>query len=246
MIPIEVDKPHAAIWYHFSRSIPKVSRHIMAVSSLAVDEPYSEGRELITAAHRRWFQQVGVDADRLAIVRQVHGQEVRVVDHPGECGEADGLLTDQPDLLLGIRTADCAAVFLVAPEVPAVGLLHVGWRGARSAIVSRAVSLFHQRWGGTPGGLWAAVSPFLRGCCYRVTPEFLDYFPSHFFLQRQGNWFFQFEAALLDALLTAGIPASQITISPWCTACSEYPLHSYRRDKTAQRMYHLIQITDNG
>ncbi len=217
----------------------------MAASSLAIDKRPLPGA-LISPSQHQWFQQLGYNPEQLAVVQQVHGKAIKRVEHPGEWGEADGLVSDHSDVLLGIRTADCAAIFMADPTIPAIGLFHVGWRGAQQGIVLQAIRQFHQYWRIAPEQLWVAVSPFLRSCCYRVTNEFQQYFPEAYFQHKKGKIFFRFESVLHDALITGGIPSSHITMSPWCTACGELPLHSYRRENTAQRMYHWIQIIENG
>ena len=44
----------------------------------------------------------------------------------------DGLMTNEPGLMLGIHTADCAPVYLVDPVRRAIALLHSGQEKHRS------------------------------------------------------------------------------------------------------------------
>ena len=224
---------------------------VFAASSLAIDESpeyYSRQTKppLLTPAHQQWVTQMGVNPQRLALVHQVHGDTLKVVTEPGDYGNGDGLLTTTPDVYLAVRTADCAAVFLVAPRVPLVALLHVGWRGARLRFVEKTVELLRTRWHLSPEELVVVVSPALHGCCYEVTEEFLSYFDQTYFTQREGRWYFRFEQVLADALRRSGIVQHRSAVSPWCTSCAPVPLHSYRRDKTPQRMLHLIGIANNA
>lgn len=73
-------------------------------------------------------------AHEIASLWQVHGNRTIIVREPTERKEqADGLITDKPDLLLTIRAADCQQILVYAPEQRVVGLLHVGWRGLLSS-----------------------------------------------------------------------------------------------------------------
>ena len=62
-------------------------------------------------------------------LRQVHGQRVVIVDHPGDrrSEEADAAVTACASAALVVRTADCAPVALASPE-GVVGVVHAGWR----------------------------------------------------------------------------------------------------------------------
>jgi len=246
MIHSNLDERRNAIVYRFPDA-PAV----FAASSLAIDESpeyYSRQSKppLLTPAHQQWVTQMRVNPQRLALVHQVHGDTLKVVTKPGDYGNGDGLLTTTPGVFLAVRTADCAAVFLVAPQVPLVVLLHVGWRGAKQAFVEKTVEMLRTRWHISPEELIAVVSPSLHGCCYQVTEEFLPHFDETYFTRREGRWYFHFERVLSDALTRSGIEQHRFVVSAWCTACAPVPLHSFRRDKTSQRMLHVIGITENA
>ena len=51
------------------------------------------------------------------------------------------MLTAKSAALLGIKTADCVPVLLVAPQKKVAGALHAGWRGTDKAICLRAVDI---------------------------------------------------------------------------------------------------------
>ncbi len=246
MITAKLDAARGVIWY----TLPELPS-LFAASSLAVDESpefYARHAQLplVTPAHRRWVAELGFNPNDLAYLRQVHGDTIRIVTKPGAYGDADGILTPVPGVMPSVRTADCAAVFLLVPHVPVVGVLHVGWRGARLGMIEKAFQLLYQQWEVTPQQVFSAISPALHGCCFRVTDEFLEYFESHYFARRAGGWYFQFERLLEDTLLGLGIPTDQIVVVPWCTYCADIPLHSYRRDKNSRRMFNIVGITDNA
>ena len=71
-------------------------------------------------------------------VKQVHGTDALIVDRPVEEGDAfeggwDALVTDQPGLMVTVRTADCVPVLLYDPERRVVAAIHAGWRGGSGA-----------------------------------------------------------------------------------------------------------------
>jgi len=87
-----------------------------------------DDREAIAGNRRLAITAVLPDAE-LATVHQVHSAEAVVADYPwaqDERPRADGLVTDTPNLLLGILTADCAPVLFADHDAVVVGAAHAG------------------------------------------------------------------------------------------------------------------------
>jgi len=74
-------------------------------------------------------------------LEQVHGDEVLIVDTPGQgCGtRADALVTAQPGAVLAVRGADCPLVAFVGDD-GVVGVAHAGWRGLAAGVLQQTVS----------------------------------------------------------------------------------------------------------
>jgi len=97
---------------------------------------------------------------------QVHGADVATARAPwAERPRADALVTDQPGLLLGIVTADCAPVLFWAPGV--VGAAHAGWRGAVAGVLEATVEAMIGL-GADPAHITAAIGPCIRQPSYEV------------------------------------------------------------------------------
>lgn len=197
---------------------------------------------LLSRESIRWLTTEKIPLPRLVLARQVHGASVKQVTEPGIHADADALFTDSKDLYLTIRTADCAAVLLYCPEVPAVGIAHAGWRGARANIVENLIQSMRDRWTVNPSSLKVAVSPHIKKCCYIVGDEFYDFFPGEFLERVNGDLYFDLGKILIKQLERQNIPGDNITVAPLCTACSEVPLYSYRKQKTAKRLLNIVSI----
>ena len=74
---------------------------------------------------------VGIHDGRIVTMRQVHGDHiVEVTDKKlKEAGEADGMITGESDVYLGVLTADCVPILFVAPKQRLTAAVHAGWRG---------------------------------------------------------------------------------------------------------------------
>ena len=115
----------------------------------------------------------GLSATELPLhtLTQVHGNALRVVG-PDTSVEgrprADGMLSAAAGRLLGIVTADCVPVLMVAPRQRVVAALHAGWRGTAKDICGRAIRALKTDWGVSPADLLVALGPSIGGCCYEV------------------------------------------------------------------------------
>lgn len=98
--------------------------------------------------------------------RQVHGREVVIVDDgpwSDRCGrEADALVTRRDDLVLEVRTADCAVLGMWSDD-GVVAAVHCGWRGLVAGVVDAAVDAMRSL---TPAPLRAVLGPSIGVECY--------------------------------------------------------------------------------
>jgi polyphenol oxidase len=107
---------------------------------------------------------------QVRFAEQVHGNSVAVVtiDSAAKSPQVDALITRDPRVLLGIHVADCCAVFLVDPQLRAIGLVHSGKTGTELNIVGAAVQKMATEFGTDPAGLVAQLSPCVRPPHYEV------------------------------------------------------------------------------
>jgi hypothetical protein len=97
----------------------------------------------------------------------------------------DGLMTDEPGLLLGIQTADCIPILVADRKRRAVAAFHAGWRGTVQRIVESGIGRMRLQFGSRPEDLMAAIGPGIGPCCYSVGEEVLSEFESQFSYARE-------------------------------------------------------------
>lgn len=107
----------------------------------------------------------------LVVFRQTHSTRVETLtDRPRGVIEADAMVTNRDDLLLGILTADCSPVLFADPEAGIVGAAHAGWKGAAGGIVGNTVKAMVAL-GATPRNIRAAIGPTISGPNYEIGPD---------------------------------------------------------------------------
>jgi polyphenol oxidase len=130
----------------------------------------------------------GDSATPLATVRQFHSNLATSVETPNLQRErpcrGDGLITDQPGILLAIQTADCIPVLVADRRRRVVAAFHAGWRGTVKRIVELGVGRMRLLYGSRPEDMIAAIGPGVGACCYAVGEEVLSAFESQFVYAR--------------------------------------------------------------
>src|SRR3984957_4622512 len=118
----------------------------------------------------------------MVTLRQIHSSLVRRVtaDDISTSLKGDGLMTDEPGVLLGIQTADCIPVLVADHKKRAVAAFHAGWRGTLARIVENGVGRMRVEFGSKPENLIASIGPGIGQCCYSVGDEVREQFESQF------------------------------------------------------------------
>jgi YfiH family protein len=189
----------------------------------------------IAENRRRAIAAVLPDA-QLTTVHQVHSHQAVYADSPwpdDQRPKADALVTDRPNLLLGILTADCAPVLLADLDAGIVGAAHAGWRGALGGITDSTIAAM-ERLGARRERICAAVGPCIGQDSYEVDEVFHARFldedrANHRFFTAgpAGKPHFDLPAYVRHRLLAAGLGA----VETLCLDTYADPdrFYSYRR-----------------
>jgi len=191
----------------------------------------------------------------LVTVRQIHSNLSVIaagqVEPGGSPCEADGLMTDQAGLLIGVMTADCIPVLVVDPVRRAVGAFHAGWRGTVERIVELGVARMVAAYGSRPEELLAAIGPGIGACCYTVGAEVSERFGANFSYAAElfagsletGDLRVDLTEANRRQLLAAGLGSASIAVVGGCTACQPEWFYSHRASGgRAGRMMAVVGI----
>ena len=186
---------------------------------------------------------LGATLDRFLTVNQVHGTDLLVIDAPNQelshfhKIECDGIVTNQPGIMLAICVADCVPILLHDPVQGVVAALHAGWQGTAGNIAGKGVAAMVNLFGCDCKDIRAAIGPHIAGCCYEVDRPVRDAFQKAGAAwdliaseQGEGKWLLDLGAANRLLLTDAGIAAAQIQTSDLCVSCNQELFFSYRRD----------------
>ena len=178
----------------------------------------------------------------IASLKQIHSTRVAVFDSPVKAevmaqGEGDALVTNQPQLLLVVRTADCVPVLLVDHKIGVIGAIHAGWRGAVGGIVPKP---FRYAWNTLaqmrPTCMWLLVlrsapvvmksMPRWLNLCKPGYPDWLGVLQE----TTEGKAMLDLKKLIWHQILASGISEQQIERIEECTRCRDDLFFSYRRE----------------
>lgn len=220
----------------FSTRLGGVSRGPRASLNLAGTE---DDPARVRENRRRFAQRLGFEGpEDLVQVDQVHGR--RVVLAPEAAGQAaDGIVAASPDQLVGVRTADCAPILLVATDArhrpEAVAALHAGWRGAVGGVVQSGLQSL-ARAGAQPARIFAAVGPCIHVDRFEVGDEVVEAAREALGsapkvrVGPRGRPHLDLPDLVRRLLMQGGLHADHVDVLPRCTFEDAALFYSYRRD----------------
>ena len=199
--------------------------------------------------YRRLGQAVGIDTERLARTKQVHGNIVRTVTDADVLPlseevpwEADGLVTNVPGLALICYTADCVPVLLCDETHGVIAAVHCGWRSSVSDILRAALEAMAAL-GAAPETTAAAIGPAIARCCFEVGGEVIEAVEGYLggdtaglygpYAGGEGKYLLDLKAANARRLTQLGVPAACVAVSGDCTFClpEKYWSHRYTKGR---------------
>jgi len=181
-------------------------------------------------------------------MQQVHGVNVwRVGAAAIEPPQADALYTTEPNIALGVLTADCLPVLFASEDGREIAVAHAGWRGLCNGVLEATLANFRCK--SSQVRCW--LGPGIGPCHFEVGEEVRAAF-----LQRgsplqqaeiaaaftpgvqTGKWQGDLYALARLRLLAAGV--HEVGGEMLCTVCQADRFYSYRKEAVTGRFATLI------
>ena len=209
----------------------------------------TRNRNLLLTSLRR---QCARPALQLQWLQQVHGTGVwhatnTAVEPPPQ---ADALYTTEPDIVLGVLTADCLPVLFSAVDGSEIAVAHAGWRGLCTGVLEATLRNFST----APAQVQCWLGPAIGPCHFEVGDEVRSAFVAHARPQDQaatlaafaaghsaGKWMGDLYQLARIRLRAAGV--NEVAGQPLCTVCHAADYYSYRQQATTGRFATVIVRT---
>jgi YfiH family protein len=196
----------------------------------------------VAANRARLASAIGLPADHVVWLNQVHSAHVEFVDSPRDqaLDATDALVTRTPRLALAVVTADCVPVLLADARAGVIGAAHAGRVGAANGVVLRTLEEMITQ-GAHVRDVSVLMGPSVSGPNYEVPEEMAAEvearLPGSRTTTSRGTPGLDLKAGIARQLRDAGVTA--IDIEPRCTA-ADPALFSHRRDNPTGRLASLV------
>jgi purine-nucleoside/S-methyl-5'-thioadenosine phosphorylase / adenosine deaminase len=192
---------------------------------------------------------------RLVIAEEVHGADAHVCS-PTDGGSirlgVDGLISNDPSLILMVYASDCVPLLFFDPVQNVVAALHGGRRSLIKGLIAKTASLMEDRYGSAMGDVLVGIGPALRVCCYEIQK---DIFPDleaagwmDFVTDKNGSLRLDMIAGCKSLLLSSGMAEEHIEDSRLCTVDDSLRFFSSRNrlaaDERSASFAALISVPD--
>lgn len=207
---------------------------------------------------KKLTQFIGNPACPVITCRQVHSNKIIRVNliksNPQEIREMEGdaLITNQPNVIIAVLTADCLPILLLDKKQKSIGAIHAGRIGTMLSIVEEAIKQMKIHFGTRPENLIAGIGPGIKKCCYEVDKTTALFFKKNFPYsdriiashdRNSSKFTIDLFEANLQQLIGNGVPKKNITSLGQCSSCKNDLFFSYRADKNnTGRMLGFIML----
>lgn len=180
----------------------------------------------------RFFSAIGAAGLGFASSYQVHGSDVLHATNAGRYEGFDALITNQPDLLVGVTVADCVPILIYDRGRQAVAAVHAGWRGTVGRIVQATLTKMQQQFDTRPADCYIYIGTCIDENSFEVGPDVAGQFDASLLQTNPetGRTCANLKRANADLCLAMGVPASQIEVSPFSTVLHNQDYFSYRAE----------------
>jgi hypothetical protein len=214
-------------------------------STLNLSFTRGDDEEAVLENYRRVAEYFGKTPEDFVCTDQTHTTNVMRVgrEHAGfgvtrerTYTDIDGLVTDEPGIILSAFFADCVPLYFVDPVHRAIGLSHSGWRGTVGRMGRSTIDMMEKEFKSRPEDIHTLIGPSICMDCYEVSEdvalEFLREFKGHekeiLICKGGGKYQLDLWAANEIVMRDAGIRPDNISVAGNCTCCHPDLLFSHR------------------
>ena len=159
--------------------------------------------------------------------------------------EYDAMITNAPDIFLGIQTADCIPIFVVDQKRKVIAAVHAGRQGTALHITKKVLKKMEEEFGSPLGDLIIALGPSIGPCCYEIDEKVFMSEWEPFSTSKGGRrWMVDLAKINIAQMKNEGIKEEQIFWIDLCTSCHHDLFFSYRKEGQTGRQLSFIGIVE--
>jgi polyphenol oxidase len=180
--PAVVFNPQEQLYSFNALNLQKTVAHVITtrngLSVLDFNLSFHTGHEEQVTDNRETLRKF-LRAKTLTIPKQCHGVSIAQItasnsEHIPE--DTDALITNVPQLAIGVLSADCVPILFFDPVKQAIGAAHAGWKGTVAGIATVTVDAMNKAYGSNPEDIMVCIGPSISFTHFEVGEEVADEF----------------------------------------------------------------------
>jgi YfiH family protein len=189
------------------------------------------------------------DSRRLILLDQMQQDQILLMKEPVNTLPApleyDALITNSPNIFLGILTADCLPIFAIDQKRKVIAAIHAGRQGTSLQITAKVLKKMKGDFGCSSRDLLVSLGPSIGPCCYEIDEEVFhrDWKPFST-AKASGKWMVDLAQINIAQMSREGIKGEQISWINLCTRCHSDLFFSYRGEGRTGRQLSFIGILE--
>jgi len=175
------------------------------------------------------------------VANQTHSDHVKHItqaqtrgweEYKTSISDCDALITNVPNIILTILTADCVPILLYDKNKQVIAAVHAGWKGTNKKILMKTIEEMIQIYGCNTQDIIAGIGPSIGKCCYEVNHDVAKFFAHipHAYTIIKDKYMLDLPYINKQQLLNIGIKKENIELSNICTSCKVERFFSYRKE----------------
>ncbi len=209
---------------------------------------YNKDLSAIRSAEKQLLQQITpIDPSHILFLNQIHTDKIVIISkehlhNQDYIADADAMITDQEDICLVIRTADCVPIIIIDPKKQIIAAVHSGWKSTKLQITAKTIEKMHSAFNCNPSDLQVYILPGIGADSYEVQMDVAGHFNEADYTTKDGSIYLDLQHAIKTSVKNCSIPEKNIHSNNLCTLQNNTDLFSHRC-KDAGRNLNFIYMT---
>ncbi len=187
-----------------------------------------------------------IQTSHIILAEQIHGNSVQILGKEDAGAgiskipipQVDALITNEKNIFLAIKTADCVPILIYDPIREVIAATHSGREGTRKNIVKETLIILLNDFKSNPKNLIVKLGPSICEKCYEIDRITFDRFVKTTGIEQEFP-FLNIKKVLLHQLKTERVSQQNIENIDICTFEDEH-YFSFRRNGTKRRQISLF------
>jgi len=217
--------------------------------SLNMSDKNGDREDFVSENKNRIATAFCFDSRRLILLDQMQQDQILLMKEPINTLPApleyDAMITNSPNIFLGILTADCLPIFAIDQKRKVIAAIHAGRQGTSLQITAKVLKKMKGDFGCSSRDFLISLGPSIRPCCYEIDEGvFHPKWKPFSIAKGSGKWMLDLARINIAQMKSEGIREEQISWINLCTRCHSDLFFSYRGEGRTGRQLSFIGILE--